>query len=894
MILLSPQWLILLPTVLIFSWLFLRSSVFKITRLSILVLLIFCLTEPHVNQTEKGMDLYVLVDRSDSAENYLEERIAEWEELIRKGKGRNDRVFYVDYGLDVLARSGQNEREIIDGSETLTGEAIFKSLSLAETERHTRILVLSDGYGTDSLSGLANKLKQQEINLDYRFIHYSREKDIQVKSIKTPERVLPGEKFVIEAFFNGFGDQEFNYRLLRDGQEVDRGQLALKKGQAYLRKSDSLQSGGFHKYEILISSPMDDLTGNNQAETLLEVRGGPRVVLLSTYKNDPFVSVLKKQGFDVKIHNQFANLNAASLAGARLVILNNVPAWELPDGFLEHLRFFTAEQGGGLIMAGGKFSFGMGGYFKSPLDEILPVSMELKNEHRKLRSNLSIVMDRSGSMGMTVKGGKTKMELANEGAAQTVELLGAMDSVSILAVDTSAHVIVPQTMLKDSGDIISQARRVRSQGGGIYVYTGLEESYRQLEVTEGQKHVILFSDAQDSEEPGRYKELLADMEDEGMTVSVIALGARGDSDAPFLIDIANRGRGRIFFTDDPLSLPSIFAQETVTVARSAFLKEVTPTTAGQSWSKIASGNWSWPAQVDAYNLSYLKEGAETTLKTNDYYKAPLIAWWKAGAGRSVALSFPTAGEYSDLVREWSQYGDFLQTLTRWAAKPDVPSGLSLRYKRQGNTLAMNFHYDAKWADSFSREMPQLHLKSNLESKVRSVAWRRLLPGTFGSRIQLRSGEEMSGVIKVGEHMIPFGPLKADGDAEWRFDPTGPDKLRELSKMSGGREISDFSEIWESTPVRRLKDISKYIFSLALILFLLELYHSRTGSFRLRRGGASDTAQSPLLEGLEFGETKQESPSVKALEASDELSQVDPEEKKVDADQRRSRYDRAKL
>ena len=42
------------------------------------------------------------------------------------------------------------------------------------------------------------------------------------------------------------------------------------------------------------------------------------------------------------------------------------------------------------------------------------------------------------------------------------------------------------------------------------------------------------------------KELLADMEDEGITVSVIALGSRADSDSPFLIDIANRGRGRIF------------------------------------------------------------------------------------------------------------------------------------------------------------------------------------------------------------------------------------------------------------------------------------------------------------------------------------------------------------
>ena len=40
--------------------------------------------------------------------------------------------------------------------------------------------------------------------------------------------------------------------------------------------------------------------------------------------------------------------------------------------------------------------------------------------------------------------------------------------------------------LSQSDDIASQARRIRSQGGGIFVYTGLEESWRQLEGREGQ------------------------------------------------------------------------------------------------------------------------------------------------------------------------------------------------------------------------------------------------------------------------------------------------------------------------------------------------------------------------------------------------------------------------
>ena len=854
--------------------------------------MLFCLSEPHLEQLEKGMDLYVLVDRSDSAEAHLEDKIGEWEELLEKGKGPHDRIFYIDYGKDILPRIRKNERELINGSETLTGEAVFKALSLAKSDRHSRILVLSDAFSTDSLAGLHNKLIKQEIALDYRLLHYSLDQDIQVKPLLLPERVMPGEKFVIEAFFEGPEGQKFNYTLLRNGSEVDKGTLQIVGNRAYLKKGDSLLSGGIHKYEIQVSSPNDQHAGNNRAQALIEVKGGPRVVLLSTYKNDPFVPVLKKQGFDVKLYNDFRQLNATTLSGARLAIINNVPAWELPDGFLKDLNFFTKEQGGGLIMAGGQFSFGMGGYYKSPLDEVLPVSMELKNEHRKLKSNLSIVMDRSGSMGVTVKGGKTKMELANEGAAQTIELLGAMDSVSLIAVDTSPHVIVPQTILNERDDIISQARRIRSQGGGIYVYDGLEESWRQLEGREGQKHVILFSDANDSEQPGRYKELLADMEDEGMTVSVIALGARDNSDSPFLIDIANRGRGRIFFTDDPLNLPSIFAQETVTVSRSAFIKELTKTIPNLEWSKLASGNWAWPDQIDAYNLSYLKKDAKSTLRTSDYYKAPLIAWWQIGAGRSVALSFPTAGEYSSLVRQWPQYGDFLQTLTRWAAKPDVPAGLTLRYKQVGNSLSLNFYYDQQWADRFSRKMPELYLKSDGESKVNKMYWRRLLPGVFSSRIDMKSGETVNGLIKVDDQVVPFGPITSDKDTEWRFDQKTIEELRNLSTLSGGREINDLNQVWNSKPARRLKDISPYFFSLILILFLLELYHSRVGNLFRKRASADTPSHAVLTQGLEFA--KDEKLSTSQEEENSIEKEVILEDSKMDASERRDRFNRAKL
>src|SRR5262249_52371057 len=160
--------------------------------------------------------------------------------------------------------------------------------------------------------------------------------------------------------------------------------------------------------------------------------------------------------------------------------------------------------------------------FGSKIDGLLPVSLELRQEHRKLAVAMAIVMDRSGSMGVAV-GGVTKMDLANEGAARSIELLGDNDAVSVIAVDSEPREVVRLGTLGDQrAAVVDAVRRVQSAGGGIYVYTGLKAGWEQLKTApQGQRHLILFADAADAEEPGQYRELLTEMVNGGATVSVI-------------------------------------------------------------------------------------------------------------------------------------------------------------------------------------------------------------------------------------------------------------------------------------------------------------------------------------------------------------------------------------
>jgi hypothetical protein len=122
-----------------------------------------------------------------------------------------------------------------------------------------------------------------------------------------------------------------------------------------------------------------------------------------------------------------------ALSGFSGVLLENVPASKLPGGALATIAPFVTERGAGLLTTGGRTAYGPGGWFKSPIDPLLPVSMELRQEHRKLALAIVVALDRSGSMAVSAGGGRTKMDLANLGTVEVLSLLSAMDELGVIA-----------------------------------------------------------------------------------------------------------------------------------------------------------------------------------------------------------------------------------------------------------------------------------------------------------------------------------------------------------------------------------------------------------------------------------------------------------------------------
>jgi uncharacterized membrane protein len=833
----APQWLILIVPLLAAGWFWPQLKLTRPLRLLCSLLTLAILAEPQVRRFSDSLDLWVLVDRSDSVADLLEPALPEWETILKKSKSADDRLYFIDFADEAVIqgaalRAGTSGQQY-SGARDATKLRSASTFALAQMDpaRASRMLIFSDGFSTEPLQDLSERLQRQGVPMDYRLVGNPLLGDARITRLDLPLRAQLQEAFLIEVTVASDKEGPIQVDLYRNDQRLGQREAMIERGTGRAKFADRAPGPGAWKYEARLIAPEDPLPGNNQASRWVEVQGGPRVLLISAYQNDPMAAALIQQGFGVDLVTDLTSINLGSLSSTRVVILNNVPAYKLDTEFLRGLDFFVHQQGGGLAMIGGKYSFASGGYFGSPVEPLLPVSMELKQEHRKLAVALAIVMDRSGSMGMSVPGTSLqKMDLANEGAARAIELLGNQDLVTVFAVDSEAHKIAPLSSVQKNRDTLVEAvRRVDSGGGGIYVYNGLKAAWNEIKDTPvGQRHIILFADAADAEQPDDYIKLLAEMAAAKTTVSVIGLGTDKDSDAAFLQDVAKRGNGRIFFNANAQDLPALFAQETVAVARTAFIEEPIGVQGTAGWVELAGSPIQWLAQVDGYNLSYIRPGATSALISEDEYKAPMLAFWQRGAGRVASVSFPLGGDFSQLTRSWAGYGGFAQSLTRWLLAEQTPPGLGLRTDIVGSQLIAHLYYDETWKDRISQNAPDLVITAGDTTEVQHIAWERLEPGHYRATTALRPDTYVRGAIRVGKTALPFGPVTTITNPEWQFDPSRVSDLRSVSQQSGGAERLDLGDVWTAPRPDAWQGLQRPLIIGLIVLLLLEALQTRTG------------------------------------------------------------------
>lgn len=153
----------------------------------------------------------------------------------------------------------------------------------------------------------------------------------------------------------------------------------------------------------------------------------------------------------------------AKYAAYDSIIFNDVSGDQVGERRLEMIEQAVKSYGIGFMMVGGEDSFGMGGYFKTPIERA--VGIDGARRQRQIPSlGLILVIDRSGSMS------GDKMEMAKEAAIRTVEMLRSKDTVGVLAFDTNNLWVVPPMTLNDKKqEVIDEIQSIQSDGERTFI-----------------------------------------------------------------------------------------------------------------------------------------------------------------------------------------------------------------------------------------------------------------------------------------------------------------------------------------------------------------------------------------------------------------------------------------
>jgi hypothetical protein len=523
-----------------------------------------------------------------------------------------------------------------------------------------------------------------------------------------------------------------------------------------------------------------------------------------------------------------------NLTGRLGVVLDNVNAERIGPDALRSVRRFVQTFGGGLVMTGGQESFGAGGYFKSAIEECLPVSLEVRKEVRKNRMSLVIAMDRSGSMSVPVAGGLQKMDLANNGAIEAINMLGPLDRISVIAVDSAPHVVVKLAAVDEPASLIRAVRKIRSEGGGIFIYEALKAGYDQLQRADtATKHMILFADAADSEEPGDYRKLIALMRHQNMTVSVIGLGTEMDTDAGLLKDIAKLGGGRIFFTARPEELPRLFSYETILADRSAYVD--TPVAVKQTPATLAvlpAMPASLPAPaLRAYNLGYIKPAAQSawlTVEKPDSKDEPTALWafGPTGLGRSTALLFDVNGPHSMPLQSWPGFGATIGAAMRWALESSQAPDAALEVRRVGHDLVATLDIAPALQQRMTTAPALMVVAPETGNEPQRVALRQHPDGTWRATVPLEQTGYYHAVAHLGTHGVArAAPVVLPYSAEFKqWDPVQvSESLRQLVEMTGGSFRTQWTDVFASPAYRPAgMDLRPWLLVLLLAGWVVEI------------------------------------------------------------------------
>ncbi|MBN1430264.1 MAG: VWA domain-containing protein [Anaerolineae bacterium] len=800
-------------------WARARSWIALVLRALIIVLLVLALAGLQIVSTSDRLAVVFLIDASDSVPPQSVEAARQYAADAIAQMKVDDQAAIIVFGSNALVErpmSGSREVGPIESKviplNTDLSEAIRLGMALYPPGAARRMVILSDGLAnTGDAESAARLAAASGVQIVAVPSDMEQGAEILITTVDVPTRMNEGQTFDMTVTVESTVQTNALLRVMAGGQVLVEQGVALTPGINRYSFTLTATETGLTSFRVQIipenGTGTDVFYQNNELSAFTQVVGPPRVLIVADndFEIGNLADALLSQGLLVdRTEGVTMPSDLATLSSYQSIMLVNVPARNLGPRKMRVIQSYVRDLGGGLVVIGGPHAYAVGGYFQTPLEETLPVEMRLKDQERLPRMTVVYTIDRSGSMSDTSVGGFQKIELAKEAIIRSVNLLNPFDKVGVVAFDENASWVVPISQLDDPGGVAMRVGTLRA-GGGTDIYAGVLAVSKVLPQDDSQlRHIILLTDGGASETG--VPELVQKMyEEEGITCSVIAIGA---GYAPWIEELPKIADGRFHYAYDVDTIPEIFSEETVIATKSYIIEhEFYPDLTGTS--PILNGISSTPSLL-GYVGATVKPTAQQILMTDE--KDPLLASWQYGLGRSVAWTSDATGRWAINWAGWPDYARFWSQAVRWTITEGVNQNVEVRVI-QGDETA---HIIVDAQDDDGTYLNDLEMSASVvgpDLKSNPLALQQVAPGRYEGTFM--PGEEGAYFVRVAGANPDDGSeaqaalAQTSGwvlsySPEYRSLKGDPDYLSYIAGLTGGMLLTSpegvFAHNLSHTPV----------------------------------------------------------------------------------------------
>lgn len=575
------------------------------------------------------------------------------------------------------------------GEATNIAEALDTAASLVPPNSAGKIVLLSDGNeNASSALSRVPELAARHIAVDTVVLPSDLTKEALIDHVAAPARAKIGEPFTIQVFTRALNAQPAVLSLRRADQVgAIQQRVELSPGRNVFSFQAKADQPGFYHFEVLMQTDprLDAILSNNRGEAFVHVSGTPSVLYVGS--DASAAAYLKKALAAYHVAVRYAPPVAlpatpASFQQFDSVILSDVARSDLTDAQLQALQHATRDLGIGFVMIGGEESFGAGGYRNTPVEAMLPVSLEIKKQKRTPSVAVALVIE-----DLEIP---TSVNMSKEAAKAMVDLLDPIDEVGVLdcvgfgmgGTGTGGRWRIPMQHVTNRSAIQHAIDQLDNMGDPPNYDPFLLEAARVLQQSEAKiKHIVFLGDGDAMWEASTagISATLQRIRNMGITVSTVASGADNQGTA-FMASIARDGGGSAYVADQPEDLPRILLKDQQTYSAPPIIEE--PFFPRRVPGDELVANLPPMPPLLGYNVTTPKPTAQVSLWS--HRNDPVLASWRYGLGRTAAFTSDDRNRWAARWLNWPGYAPFWAEVVRWTMRSLPASDYQPRVTLEGS------------------------------------------------------------------------------------------------------------------------------------------------------------------------------------------------------------------